>query len=206
MASVSPIKNCSVTRIRGFSLVEMMVALALGAFVIAGVLSSYTFLGRNLIRYSNQQQLAAKLQRTMQIFMQDVHSATAVSSFSGSQLVLTMPYVHSDYSVTTYTVTYAYSSGALTRAVTGTPPPNLTTATLTLLSGITLSGSNFFNCYDRYDVAATNTLGIKKVEIASFTLSTGTAAAGTLTTYPAASARLILRSKYLVLTQNGQNY
>jgi len=192
-----------------------MVALALGAFVIAGVLSSYTFLGRNLIRYSNQQMLTAQLQRTMQIFIQDVHSATAVSSFSGSQLVLTLPYVHSDYSVTTYTVTYSYVKNAdgdtdnlwkLKRYVTGTPPPSLTTATLTLLSGITLSGSNFFNCYDSNDVAATNTLGIKKVEIASFTLSTGTGASGTLTTYPAASARLILRSKYLVLTQNGQNY
>lgn len=208
--------NCSCApapRLRGFSLVEMMVALSIGAFVIAGILSSYTFLGRNLFRYSNQQQLAAQVQRTLQIFAQDVHSATSVTSFSGTQVVLTLPYVHSDYSVTTYTVTYGYVKNAdgdndglwkLKRYITGTPPPSLTTSTLTLLSGISLSGTNFFNYYDQNNVAATNTLGIKKISIPVFTITSvtigksGKASANTQTSYTAASARLILRNKHLV--------
>jgi hypothetical protein len=186
----------------------MMVALSIGAFVIAGVLSSYTFLGRNLIRYSNQQQLAAQIQRTLQIFAQDVHATTDVTSFSNTQLVLSLPYVHSDGSVTYYTVTHTYDSTAktLTRTVAGTPPPDVTASALTLLTGVSVSGGSFFSCFDRCDVTATNTFGIKKIEIASFTLTAGTASAGTQTTYTAASARLILRNKHLILQQNGQRY
>ena len=45
---------------QGFSFVELMVAMSIAMVVIAALLSSYTFLGRNLVRYSNQQQLEAQ--------------------------------------------------------------------------------------------------------------------------------------------------
>lgn len=199
---MSPTKISSLapaTGLRGFSLVEMMVAMSIGAFVIAGVVSSYVFLGRNLIRFSNQQQLAAQIQRTLPIFAQDVHAATGVTSFSGTQLVLSLP--------NSCTVTYVFSSTAappylpwtLVRTVTGTPPSGIASApSLTLLSGVSVAGNSLFSYYDQFDVAATNTLGIKKIEINPFTLTIGTASAGTQVTSTAASARLILRGKHLV--------
>jgi hypothetical protein len=177
-----------------------MVALSIGAFVIAGILSSYTFLARNLIRYSNQQQLEAQSRRTLQMFAQDVHAASDVTSFSANQFTLSLPYVHSDNSVTYYSVTYTYDSTAATlvRTVSGTAPPNVTTSAITLLSGISASATNFFKYLDRFDGTASNTLGIKKISIPTFTLVSGRAASGTQTTYTTASARLILRSKHLV--------
>lgn len=195
----------SAPRLRGFSLVEMMVALSIGAFVIAGVVSSYVFLGRNLYRYSNQQQLAAQAQRTLEIFAQDVHAATNVGSISGTVLQLQYSPSTIQSPSTTNTVTYTYSAGTLVRTVTGTLPTGLATApSLLLLSGLPSSLSAFFNYYDQNNVAATNILGIRKISIPTFTITTVTtgagsaAGAGTQTTYTAASSRVILRSKHLV--------
>jgi hypothetical protein len=179
----------------------MMVAMSIGAFVVAGIVASYTFLGRNLIRYSNQQQLAAQSQRTLQMFAQDVHTAVDVTSFSASQFTLSLPYVHADSSVTYYAVIYTYdpTAATLVRTVSGTPPPNLTTSALILMSGIVPSGTSFFKYLDRFDQTATNTLSIKKISISAFTLSWGTASAGTQTTYATATARSVLRNKHLVI-------
>jgi len=175
--------------------------MSIGAFVIAGILSAYTFLGRNLFRNSTQQQFAAQSQRTLQMFAQDMHAASDVTSFSASQFTLSLPYVHSDNSVTYYSVTYTYNATApatLVRTVSGTPPPNVTTSAITLLSGISPSGTNFFKYLDRYDGISSNTLGIKKISIPTFTLISGKAASGTQTTYTTASACIVLRGKHLV--------
>ena len=117
------------------------------------------------------------------------------------QFTLSLPYVHSDNSVTYYSVTYTYNATApatLVRTVSGTPPPNVTTSAITLLSGISPSGTNFFKYLDRYDGIASNTLGIKKISIPTFTLISGKAASGTQTTYTTASACIVLRGKHLV--------
>jgi len=210
MASVSPIKNCNRTpaaRLRGFSLVEMMVAVSIAAFVLATMIWSYIYMGRNLIRYSNQQDTETEIRRTIQMMAADVHAATDVSSFSSTQFTLTMPYVHSDNSVTTYSVTYTYSSTALTitRTVSGTAPPNVTTATLTLLTNVTPTGS-MFEARDRVDHLTTSTINIKKITLASFTVTTGSASANTQLIRTGASTRFVLRSKHLVLQQNGTSY
>ena len=42
---------------RGFTLVEMMVGMSCSLIVICAVLSTYTFLGRNLTRMTHAQQL-----------------------------------------------------------------------------------------------------------------------------------------------------
>lgn len=185
-----------------------MVSVAIAAFVVAGILASYTYLGRNLVRGDHQQTMEIETRRTLQMFAQDVHTATDVSSFSSSQVAFTMPYVHSDYSVTTYTVTYTYNSGngTLVRSVSGTAPPGVTTADVTLLS----DASNFsFDYLDLQGQSVTSSgypFRIKQIVLSDFTLTTGTAGAGTQSTYSCASARFVLRSKHLVLTQNGTSY
>jgi hypothetical protein len=185
-----------------------MVAVGISFFVIAGMISAYVYMGRNLIRYSNQQDSETQIRRTLQMLASDVHSAADVTSFSATQFTLSLPYVHSDNSVTYYTVTYTYDSTAktLTRTVAGTPPPNVTRSSLTLLSSVSPSGASLFEYRDGQDYPATNTLGIKKITLASFTITTGSVSANTQLIRTGASPRFVLRSKHLVLQQNGQSY
>ncbi len=192
----------------GFTLVEMMVAFFITAFLVAGILSSYTFIGHTLVRGSFQQMMEIQTRRALQMFAQDVHAATNVSSFSSSAVALTMPYVHTDYSVTTYTVTYTYSAsaGTLVRSVTGTPPPGATTNSITLLTGVSNLTFNYLDMQGQSVTGTSYPLRVKQIELSNITLVGGTAAAGTQSTYSFASARFILRSKHLVLTQNGTSY
>jgi type II secretory pathway component PulJ len=190
-----------------------MVAMSIAMVVIAALLSSYTFLGRNLVRYSNQQQLEAQSRRALQLLGQDVRMAQDVSCAgtlpynpndagwrtmpTANQVTLYLSVPNGTNPPYNYTVRYTYDANArtLTRTISGTPPPNITSNPLTLLTGV----SNFsFNYSDRQHLLATNTLGIKQIEISNFTVSAGTAITGTQSSYTGASARLVLRSKHLV--------
>jgi type II secretory pathway component PulJ len=77
---------------QGFSFVEMMVAMSIVMVVIAALLSSYIFLGRNLVRCSNEQQLEAQSRRALQMLGQEVRMAQDVS-YAG-----TVPYNPNDSS------------------------------------------------------------------------------------------------------------
>lgn len=179
-------------------MMELLIGLFLAMLLTAAMLLSYTFLVRSLIRSSNQQQLEAQSRRALQTFAQDVRMATNVPSFSlsqdSSQITLRLPNGGGTVDVT---YSYAYDatagSGTLTRTVSG--------STLTLLTGIARlpSSQNFFNCLDKQGLSVTTyPLGIKQIEVNSFTLTCGTAIAGTQSSYTGASARLVLRSKHLV--------
>jgi len=43
----------------GFTLLELLISMSIATVLIAGVLSSYTYLGRNLVRNANLQQLVS---------------------------------------------------------------------------------------------------------------------------------------------------
>lgn len=167
--------------------------------LIAAILSSFTFLGRNLVRNSNQQQLETQSRRALVFLAKDIHAATDLGTCSSSGMALALPYVHSDGTVTTYSVTYTYDSvaGTLTRTVAGTAPPGVSTATLTMLVGVP---SFSFNYLDRQGapVDPTYPLRVKQIELAGFTATVGTAAVNTQSSLVGASARLTLRSRHIV--------
>lgn len=66
----------------GFTLVEVLIGAALSAAVMAAVLSSYLFLGRQLTRLAHQQTLETQARRTLGQFTQDVQQATGVVTLS----------------------------------------------------------------------------------------------------------------------------
>jgi hypothetical protein len=191
----------------------MMVAMSIVMVVIAALLSSYIFLGRNLVRCSNEQQLEAQSRRALQMLGQEVRMAQDVS-YAG-----TVPYNPNDSSWQTmptagqvtlylsvpngtnppynYTAKYVYDASAhtLTRTISGTPPPAITSSPLTLLTGV---ASFSFNYLDKQANPAGNQLSVKQIEVPAFTTGTGTAQAGTWARFTAASARLVLRNKHLV--------
>jgi prepilin-type N-terminal cleavage/methylation domain-containing protein len=204
---------------RGFTLVELLVATSIAMVFIAGMLSSYLFLGRNLVRDTNRQQLEAQSRNMLQTFARDVgvadriagayNSADDITSDSSwqtmptsSQAVFRMSAPNGSGGTYRYAVTYAYDPNAdtVTRVVSsglnsGIPPSNFNANNLVLL----MHASSFsFNYLDRAANTASNQLGIKQIEVASFTLTNGTATTGTQSTFTGASGRLVLRNQHLV--------
>jgi len=68
----------------GFTLVELLIGASLSAAVLAAVLSSYVFLGRQLGRLANQQTLETQARLALGTFTQDVQQATGLVTISTS--------------------------------------------------------------------------------------------------------------------------
>ncbi len=65
---------------RGFTLVELLVAISIATVLIGGMLSSYLFLSRNLVRDTNRQQLETQSRNMLQTFARDVGVADQIAS------------------------------------------------------------------------------------------------------------------------------
>jgi prepilin-type N-terminal cleavage/methylation domain-containing protein len=161
---------------QGFTLVELMVAMSLATIVIAGVLSAYTFLGRNLAKLVNQQQLQVKSQTAQQFLAKDVATATAVSTASASTCTLRF--------ASAPDITYTYNSG------TG----KLTRDGIAVLSDLTAFS---FAYYKNSGATTTSAPDVKMVEM-TYTATLGASAAGTYVSAQYASPRLLMRNKVLL--------
>lgn len=171
----------------GFTIAELLVGITLSGLIMAAVLSSYLYLGRNFMRLANQQTLEAEGRRTVQNFARDVRMATGFSGTpTATQLTLELPAGR---------VTYAYDNTRrrLTRTAAGG-------SAIVLLRHTTDNGCTFLY-YDRDSRAYSNpaqfTPGIKQVAL-GFTTQTGVATNYTLTgVYTGATQRLLLRNRRL---------
>lgn len=183
----------------GFTLVELLVGMSLSLIVMAGVLSTFNFLGRNLVRLANQQKLESESRRTLGYFAQDLRMATALGSPNASAVTLTIP-----TSSGTTTVLYTYHTTATTIGGVSIPAGSLSRRApaggtpVILLNDIVSSGFAFAY-YDRNDNAVTDfpekVLSIRKVSM-SFSTQRGDSANGTRTrVHQAASPRLAFRNK-----------
>lgn len=198
----------------GFTLVELLVGATLSAAVLLAVLSSYTYLGRNLARLANQQILGSEARRTVAQFAQDVRKAsglTDTSNLSASRVSLTVPtttgtastvtyYYNNSSSATSVTIngtSVSMAANALTRCVYN----GSTVTSLALLNNITSSGLTLLyydssgNVYTSY----TNYLpGIKQVAL-QFSIQKGYAQNGTLSQIQqVTTGRLTLRNRSLL--------
>jgi type II secretory pathway pseudopilin PulG len=75
----------------GFSLVELVVSVALSAIIFAGILSGFTFLGRNLTRLVNSQEQDARSRRAFYVFSQDISGAIQISEATPSKIAVILP-------------------------------------------------------------------------------------------------------------------
>ena len=200
----------------GFTLVELLIGATLSAAVMAGVLSSYIYIGRSLTRLANQQTLETEGRRTLANFSRDVRMAsglvtvsTVPTSPAANRVDLTVP-----VGSTISTVTYYHNNGASTPVtINGTiitmPANSLTrclyngsTVTyLTLLKNITTDGLTirYFDSSDNQYTGYTDYLpGIKQISI-EFSTQLGNSGNGTQTkVHRVASNRLILRNRTLL--------
>lgn len=92
-------------RRRGFTLVEVMISASLGAVIMAGVLSTFLFLGRSAANVANYADLEASTREALEFFGQDTRQASEIVWNSASSVTLV---------VNGSTVTYAYDGGSAT--------------------------------------------------------------------------------------------
>ncbi len=177
---------------RGFTLTEVMLAATLSVFTMAGVLSTFLFIGRTSINSSNYSAMEAEIRRGLDAFSTDVRCATAVRWDGPQRLTLTLPDHASDGPGP---VTYSFvrdegsSLGSFTRQVGSGVPRVL----------VTNVAADF--AFQRYkleqagvsDHTARNDLETKQLQLTLRTLrlsTTGPAASQTVV-----STRYVLRNK-----------
>ncbi|MFZ5497148.1 MAG: prepilin-type N-terminal cleavage/methylation domain-containing protein [Verrucomicrobiota bacterium] len=201
-----------------FTLVELLIGAALSAAVLAAVLSSYLYLGRNLTRLANQQALETQSRRALGYFTQDVQRASGIDTtqpLNASRVSLTVP-----TATGSTTVTYYYNADltdTATVTINGTnvtmPAASLTrcvyngstVTSLTLLRHITDGDTDeadndlklrYYDASGNEYTAYTDYLpGIKQLSL-EFKTQTGVANIGTQTlVHNVASSRLALRNR-----------
>jgi prepilin-type N-terminal cleavage/methylation domain-containing protein len=192
----------------GFTLLEILIAMAISVAVFAAVMSAYIFVGRNLTRLANTQQLEVSSNRSFYLFSKDVSAATAVATGSNStSLILTLP-----NKTVTYTYTGAqFDQGFLTRIAS---PPDVTTPedvgdpTLDSAKILRHLSSFSFSYFDKAGNATSSAISVKQLEfnfVSTLRILTDesaatvevTSKAGTQGHYSGVSPRLLLRNKAL---------
>jgi Tfp pilus assembly protein PilW len=191
------------SRLLGFSLLEVMVVTFISAFVFAGVLSAYIFLGRGLMRQGNEEQLESRSRQAIYDFTQDMSAASAVTSANATTLTVNtwIPQTSPNPSVMA-TATYEYFPAEGQLIVTRTAPPASSLAFpnwptpagpqgLVLLNNVT----NF--SFGTYDISG-NATGlaplIKQVNM-SFTTTAGSQMGGAQSKLTVVSPQVILKNK-----------
>ncbi len=93
---------------RGFTLVEMMISLAVGSLLLAGAMSSIISLTQGSNSLMNYVDMNEESRRTLELFGRDVRGATDVTTMSDSEVVLTT----TGPSKSEITVQYLYEADA----------------------------------------------------------------------------------------------
>ena len=177
---------------RGFTLLEVIISSSLGAFILAGVLSSFLMLGRSGANVANYSVMESQARRALEEFSQDVRMAKVVVWNSSTSITLTVP---NNYTATSGVVTYAYNS-TLKRFYR---MPGDATATIntndplyrTLIGNITDFN---YSRFDRLNIPATLDTTTKRIQLymkASTTTRTAATASNIIL-----SSSYILRNKY----------
>lgn len=179
----------------GFTLVEVMVATALGAVILAAVMSSYLFVGRNLARVSSYQALEAQSRIALAYLSRDLRHAQAVKSGTtptASAVTLVLPSGEVAY-------TYDHATRSLRRTATFGVSPEIT-----LLHNDTCECTAFTFRYftatdgvptDQSSPATFVPFSIKQVQVAFAVESPATWSAATRTRYEVVSSRHFLRNR-----------
>lgn len=95
--------SARLSRARGFTLVEVLIAATLSTFVLAAVLSSFLFLSRTGFRASAYSEMEAEMRRGLETISRDIRKASDVRWNSSQSITLT---------VQGAPVTYAYDGDA----------------------------------------------------------------------------------------------
>ena len=178
---------------RGFTLVELLVAVTLSGFVLAGVLTTNLQLMRSGVRLTQYAEMDSQVRRGYEQLGHDLKIASAITWNGTSDITLTIP----NSSGATTQVTYAWTSGTQSLFKVPGASSAVTVGRVYLVQGILpLAGGApglTFARFDRNGVAATTDLATKRIQVRmTVSRQSGTAATATAN---AVSVTFILRNK-----------
>lgn len=163
----------------GFTLVEVLIASGLAAFILTAILTTFLFLGRSGANIQNYTDMESQARRALETFAQDVRQASSVSWSNATTVTLVVDAAN---------ITYSYSGNTFSRT-TGA-------GTTALVTGITTFSFKAYNIngteLNLGDVAAASK-ATKQLQI-SLEASRATRTVATATNL-VLSARFILRNK-----------
>jgi Tfp pilus assembly protein PilW len=125
--TLSPLPRRKARSLAAFSLVEVIIGASLSCFILAGVLSTFLFLGRSGANVQNYNDMEAEARRALEVFAEDTRQASSIAWATSSKDDITML-------IDSIPVRYYYDSGTRifyrTRTVSGV------TTTRALVTGI----------------------------------------------------------------------
>jgi type II secretory pathway pseudopilin PulG len=161
----------------GFTLVELLIGASISAVITLGVITSFTFLGKSMVRIANNSDLQGRAAIASATIQKDVANAEAIIAVSSTGMTLIV-----DTGAGTDTVTYLYDSNAeeITRS-----DSNLS---YVILRKVTACNFTFTDSNANVTSVPTS---VKKIEFDA-TTSTGIADSGTLVTHQLVSPAMIV--------------
>jgi type II secretory pathway pseudopilin PulG len=179
----------------GFTLVEVLISASLAAAVMAAVLSSFVFLGRNLARLANYHTLEAKGQEALVQLRLDfglARSVKAGTTPTATSVTLQLPAGEVTY-------TYDGAAGNLRRQATfGTNPDRLllkndhATCTAFAFGYYTTTGGSPVSQFGTGDNVP---YSIKQIQVGFTLQNPGTLAAEARSTLAVVSSRFLIRNR-----------
>lgn len=158
---------------KAFTLVELLIGMTLASIITLGVITGFTFLGRNMVRIANNSDLQTRANIASATLQKDVAHADAITAVSSTGLTL---------AIDANSITYAYDAN--TNELTRTDSSN---------SYVVLR--NVVACTFTFTDANANTTStpsaVKKIEFDA-TTETGNSGSGTLVTYELVSPAMIM--------------
>ena len=132
--------------VAGFTLSEVMVASALGAILLVGIMTTYLFSIKSFLAVNNYAQIHSDGRSAIDQFARDMRSVNSVVSFAtNGPLVVTIPTNFVGATPLTKTATYTYSGSALYRSDSSTGKTSL------------LATNVYYVCFSLYDKYGNNT-------------------------------------------------
>jgi type II secretory pathway pseudopilin PulG len=96
-------------RLRGMTLVEIMIGATIGSFVLTAVITTFLFMGRSGANVQNYSDMESQARKALELFAEDVRQASAITWTSNQNVLLT---------VNGNGIRYSYAGGVFTRTNT----------------------------------------------------------------------------------------
>lgn len=177
----------------GFTLVEVLVAVGISVFILAGVLTANLQIMRSGVRIAQYAEMDTQVRRALDSLGRDLRSASAIKWNSESDLTLTIPASGG----TTAQVTYAWTAASGTFFRVAGASSATTVGRLELVRGIAAlpdgSAGLTFARFDHNGAAATTDAATKRITV-SMTVGRSAPTAVATSGTPV-SASFALRSK-----------